>query len=156
MLRWLQQSGCEFSEHTSYAAAREANNIEVLQLLRESGCPFNKYVCNAAVAAGDLEQLKWLYAGGASLATVAPFEVCRGASIPIVHWLLEQGALEGVISASTMALAASFGDTELCRHLRSMDCPWDEQATAAAARHGTVTHCAFCMSQGAPGTCTPS
>jgi hypothetical protein len=59
MLRWLQQSGRMFDEHTSYAAARAATNLPVLQLLVDSGCPFNKYVCNAAVAAArDLAQLE--------------------------------------------------------------------------------------------------
>jgi hypothetical protein len=84
MLRFLQQSGCKSDEHTSYAAARTVNNIAVLQLLHESGCPLNEYVCNAAVAAGDLEQLKWLHARGASLDAVAPAEVCRGASLPVL------------------------------------------------------------------------
>jgi hypothetical protein len=90
MLRWLQQHGCEFNEHTSYAAARVTNNLPVLQLLVDSGCPLNKYVCNAAVAAGDLEQLQWLHARGAPLDAVTPREIAKGASLPIVNWLLEQ------------------------------------------------------------------
>jgi hypothetical protein len=110
MLRFLQQSGCVFNEHTSYAAARAANNPPVLQLLVDSGCPLNKYVCNAAAAAGDLVQLKWLHARGASLATISDREVSRGASVPIVCWLLEHAdteeLTEGVFAESTMALAA--------------------------------------------------
>jgi hypothetical protein len=150
MLRWLQQSGCEFNEHTSYAAARTANNIEVLQLLQDTGCPLNRYACNAAVAAGDLQQLQWLHARGASLATVAPGEVFKGASVPIVHWLIEQGALAGVLSESTMALAAKLGDTELCKLLQAMDCPWDVRATAAAARYGQCDTLRFLREQGCP------
>jgi hypothetical protein len=138
VLRWLQESGCEFNEHTSYEAARMANNIEVLKLLYDSGCTINKYVCNAAVAPGDLEQLQWLHARGASLATVAAFEVSLGASVPVVHWLLDQGLIEGVISESTMELAASAGSVDLCRRLLCLDCPWDVRIIAAAARHG---HC---------------
>jgi hypothetical protein len=100
----------------------------VLQLLHDSGCPLNKYACNAAVAAGDLEQLQWLHAHGASLATVTITEVAKGASLPIVHWLLEQGIVTSVVSESIMALAAKAGDTELCRRLQSAGCPWDVSA----------------------------
>jgi hypothetical protein len=150
MLHWLQQNGCESTEHTSYAAARTASNIEVLQLLQDSGCPLNRYACNAAVAAGDLQQLQWLHARGASLATVAPGEVFKGASLPMVHWLIEQGALAGVLSESTMALAARLGDTELCALLQSLDCPWDVRATAAAARYGHCDTLRFLHEQGCP------
>eukprot|EP00953_Heterococcus_sp_UTEX-ZZ885_P021369 11921-Heterococcus_DN1.PRE.1 len=137
ILRWLQQNGFELNEHTSYAAARTANNVEVLQLLYDSGCPLNKYACNAAVAAGDLEQLQWLHAHGASLATVTVTEIAKGASLPIVRWLLKQGVGTSVVSESIMALAVKAGDSELCRRLQSAGCPWDVSTFIQALNGGS-------------------
>jgi hypothetical protein len=143
ILRWLQQSGCEFTEHTSYATARTANNLQVLQFLHENGCPINRYACNAAVAAGDLEQLQWLHARGASLTAVSVTEVVKGVSVSVAHWLLARG-LVSVLSERTMELAAGYGNTDFCRSLRSMGCPW-------SVTMDTIAHCASCMKRGAPG-----
>jgi hypothetical protein len=150
IMRWPQQSGFQCDEHTSYKAARTAHNLEVLQFLHDSGCPAKKYVCNAAVAAGDLEQLQWLCAHGASLDTVGPTEVCQGATFPIVCWLRQQGALRGIISEAAMAIAAGAGDTDFCRWLRSQRCRWDAHATTAAARSGHCDTLRFLHEGGCP------
>jgi hypothetical protein len=49
-----------------------------------------------------------------------------------------------------MELAAGFGSTDFCKSLRSISCPWDVRATAAAARNGHSDTLRFLHEEGCP------
>jgi hypothetical protein len=49
-----------------------------------------------------------------------------------------------------MRIAATAGNSEFCKHLRSLDCPWDAQSTAVAARNGHCDTLRFLRAHGCP------
>jgi hypothetical protein len=104
MLRWLKESGCEFSEETSAAAARTDNNLPVLKYLHEQGCPWHDRVCESVAWGDDLEQLKWLHAHGAVLDNRAVECAAQKGAVHVFEWLQQQQGIE--FTEHTMAYAA--------------------------------------------------
>ena len=134
-LKWLRQTGCAFSRQTMYYAAQKPHNMPTLQYLCDAGCRMSDSACEAAAAAGDLEQLTWLHARGARWNTDIARSAASGGSVQVFRWLQQQGV---ALSEGAMTLAANYGHLELCQFLHAEQVPLTELACNYAVEAGQV------------------
>jgi hypothetical protein len=134
LLEWLCNRGCALNEETYLSAAGRADNVGVLSFLHNSCCSMHDSVCNAAVAAGDLHQLQWLLHRGALLPMLAAWDAVYAGATGICQWMHENDLID-VAYPIMMVEAAARGHLQLCGWLHSIQCPWSDDTTSAAAQY---------------------
>ena len=134
LVRWLiQEQGFAMDKGVMAMAAR-GGNLELVRWLRGEGCPWDAETCKWAVFGGHLETLRWARENGCDWSE----ETCRDAAEyghkELVRWLIQEQGF--AMDRNVMSHAASSGNLELVKWLRSEGCPWDAWTCRRAAQNG--------------------
>jgi hypothetical protein len=130
VLNWLLPfPQCVFDSMTSLNAAR-GGHLHVLKYLSAKGTAIDVRACAAAARLGALDMLQWFDEARINWKHQSVYTAAAECgSMEIILWLTERGA---VFDTQTMKAAAKHGYLDICKHLRSQGCHWDDHVTFAA------------------------
>eukprot|EP00953_Heterococcus_sp_UTEX-ZZ885_P015976 9000-Heterococcus_DN1.PRE.1 len=129
-------SDCVFTEQTITHAA-SSGHAHVLSYMQEHGRALREIACMLASAKGKAAAMRWLREAGtpwgtAALKSVVQYGATSG-SVEMMHFLHAQGL---PFDGTTMLCAAVKGSLAVCKFLRSVQCPWNEDCCNAAVSCG--------------------
>eukprot|EP00953_Heterococcus_sp_UTEX-ZZ885_P011568 6701-Heterococcus_DN1.PRE.1 len=129
--------------------AAENNRLAEVQYLHSQGCPWPSGLLDAVASRGFYELMRWCYEHGCPCdASMAPNFAARSGSVELLAWVLQQPGT--LLHGDVMRAAASYGHTEVCRFLRSQQCPWSAQSTFDAVHGGHVDVLTWLVDNGCP------
>eukprot|EP00953_Heterococcus_sp_UTEX-ZZ885_P003743 2536-Heterococcus_DN1.PRE.4 len=152
----IQEQNCAIP-HDAVDYAAQNGNVNMLKCLRQNGCVFTRATCTLAASAGRLPALQYILQceeieGGHELSKwVSYFGIKYAAgsgNIELVQWI--QQKLRGRMFDDAMYAAACRGQTAMCQYLHSQQCPWEEEASIAAAHVGHVETLVWLQEHGRP------
>jgi Ankyrin repeats (3 copies) len=141
--------GMQFTAVTMAAAAL-CNKVAEVQYLHSQGCYWPSWLLAKVVSKGYFELMRWCYEHCCRWIDVhvAPYYAAQGGSIELMAWVLQLPGAKP--SAEAISAAASRGHTDMCKFLRSQQCPWDVNAALEAARKGHTEALRWLLSNRCP------
>eukprot|EP00953_Heterococcus_sp_UTEX-ZZ885_P024927 13588-Heterococcus_DN1.PRE.3 len=128
MMEWLHVQECVFSYKTSTQAAK-AGHLHILRFLHSIGCDIDSSASEAAAKLGSLAILQWLDECGITWRESEVFAAAaKSGNMQLIQWMTENHAQ---FDTRTMAAAAEFGHLDICKHLRSFGCDWNENVMSS-------------------------
>jgi hypothetical protein len=150
-MRWLRQQGCQYKTRIFENAAFNGH-LNVLRFLHDDGYTVLDVTgadliapCECAARRGHLEVLRWLHEHGWPWGNACQ-QAAYGDSVPVMMYLRDQGF---TFNEQTMVDAVA-GGPSVCEYLRTVECPWDTCACAAAVRWGCIDSLRWLHVNGCP------
>jgi len=140
-LQWARQHGCAWDAWTCIEAARNGH-LRVLEWARSTDCPWDERVTRHAAEKQQRETLRWAVEHGCVYYHDAL--ACRG----MERWLVERGHFPALDNLWVCCWAASNGDLELLRWLRSLGYAWSDVVTRQAVRGGHLEMLKWARAEG--------
>ena len=126
VLEWAEDSGYDLKSIFEGGIPSDVvrnGQLDVIKFMRNLRMWWGASAFSAAVEGGNLDQLRWMYAGGCPMDQLACLKAASAGHLDVLKWLR---GIQCPWNQYTCAYAALNGHFELLKWARASGCQWDE------------------------------